>query len=248
MQKDKWGVINNSGKILTDYQFDSINNFSEGMAAVMKEGKWGFIDASGKTTIDCQYDLVKDFSEGMAAVMQEEKWGFIDKHGNLRITLQYDDVGDFSEGKVSVKLSKYKNGEDEWAYIDNKNNIVIDFYPYNASGDQMFVVGEFNDNLAFVSKTLLSIIDDNGNNVFLGGNSKFFIGSLSYNKEFDVIPAYIYVDDTMKIKKYGLTGLDGDQKLEPIFDNINEVFKNYIVVESIINNDSKKGVIRIFTE
>jgi hypothetical protein len=95
--------------------------------------------------------------------------GFIDKSGKISIVLKYDEIGNFSEGKVSVKLSNYNDDQDEWAYIDSKDNIVIDFYPY------------------------------------------------------DAIPAYIYTDDAMKIKKYGLMGLTGNQRLEPIFDYISGI-------------------------
>ena len=243
MKNNKWGFIDNTGKVISDFQFDSINDFHNGYAAVSKAGKWGFINKSGKFIVDCEFDDVKNFSDGFAAVRKDKKWGFIDTSGKLCIALKYDDVGNFSEDKASVKL--YQDDIDEWAYIDNSGNIVIDFFPYDAAKDQLFCVGEFHNGLAIVSKTLLSVIDSNGNNVFLGGSSKFFISSTTYNKEFDVIPAYVYLDDDMKIKKYGLMGLNGNLKLEPIFDYINSINGNYVVVECIVNNEKKVGLIRI---
>ncbi len=179
--------------------------------------------------------------------MKNNKWGFIDKSGKINIALKYDDVGNFSEDKASVKLSNYKDGSDEWAYIDNKDNIVIDFYPYDSAGEQIFCVGEFHEGLAFVSKTLVSIIDDNGDSIFWG-DSKFFISSLNYNSEYDAIPAYTYTDDAMKIKKYGLMGLTGNQRLEPIFDYISGIYGDYVVVESIVDGENKIGFIKIYKE
>ena len=243
-KNNKWGLIDNMGNIIIDFQYDSINDFHEGFAAVAKEGKWGFIDKSGKIVADIQFDEVKNFFEGFAAVMKNDKWGFINKSGKISIALKYDDVGNFSEGKASVKLSNYKDGSDEWAYIDNKDNIVIDFYPYDSVGDQIFCVDEFHGGLAFVSKTLVSIIDNNGNNIFLG-DSKFFICSLNYNSEYDAIPAYAYTDDAMKIKKYGLMGLTGNQRLEPIFDYMSGIYGDYVVVESIVDGKNKIGLIKI---
>lgn len=247
VEKDnKWGVIDKSGNILIDYQYDCINDSQEDIVAVAKDDKWGFIDKSGRIIADIQYDEVKNFSEGLAAVMKKGKWGFIDKNGNISIALKYDHVENFSEGKASVKLLSYQDGEDEWAYIDSNDNIVIDFYPYDAAGGIIFSVGEFNEGLAFVSKTFISIIDSKGNNILLGSDSVFFISSLSYNSEYNVIPAYVYTDETMKIKKYGLMGLTGNKRLEPIFDYVGNIYGDYVIVESIVDGEYKKGLIRIY--
>ena len=247
-KNNEWGVIDNLGNMVIDFQYDCINDFHEGFAAVVKDGKWGFIDKSGNIVTELQFDKVENFSKGFAAVMKNDKWGFVDKSGKISINLKYDDVGNFSEGKTFVKLSNYNDGLDEWAYIDSNDNIVIDFYPYDAAGDQIFSVGEFHEGLAFVSKTLLSIIDNNGKNIFLGGGSEFFISSLSYNSEYDAIPAYVYTDDAMKIKKYGLMGLTGNQRLEPIFDYISGIYSDYVIVESIVKGENKVGLIKIYEE
>lgn len=247
-ENNKWGMVDSSGNIVIDFQYDCINEFHEGLVAVEKDGKWGFLDKSGNIVTELQFDKVENFSEGFAAVMKNDKWGFIDKSGKISIDLKYDDVGNFSEGKASVKLSNYKDGLDEWAYIDKNDNIVIDFYPYDAAGDQTFSVGEFHKGLAFVSKTLLSIIDNNGKNIYLGSDSEFFISSLSYNSEYDAIPAYVYTDDAMKNKKYGLMGLKGSKRLEPIFDYISEIYGDYVIVENIINGENKVGLIKIYEE
>lgn len=246
-KNNEWGLIDNLGNIVADFQYYCINDFHEGFAAVAKDGKWGFIDKTGKIVAGFQFNEVKNFSEGFAAVMKNDKWGFINKSGKTSIALKYDDVGNFSEGKTSVKLSNYEEGLDEWAYIDNSDNIVIDFFPYDAAGDQIFTVGEFNEGLAFVSKTLVFIIDNNGNNIFMG-DSKFFISTLSYNSEYNAIPAYVYTDDTMKIRKYGLMGLTGNQRLEPIFDYIDGIYGDYVIVECIVDGEYKKGLIKIYEE
>lgn len=245
-KNNKWGVIDKSGRVIIDFQYDCINDFQEEIVAIEKDGKWGFINKLGEIIADFQFDEIKNFSEGLAAVMKNDKWGFIDKEGRTIITLKYDEVGNFSEGKASVKLSNYEDGLDEWAYIDSCDNTVIDFYPYDTVGDQIFSVGEFNNGFAFVSKSLLSIIDNKGNNLFLGSNSEFFISSLSYSSKYNVIPAYIYVDDAMKIKKYGLMSLTGNQRLEPIFDYISGVYGDYVIVESIIDGENKIGLIKIY--
>lgn len=71
---DKWGVWDLEKEILvTSCKYNNIPNdaaryYSEGYAAVQKDGKWGFVDEAGQCVIPCQYDEVGDFSEGLAAV------------------------------------------------------------------------------------------------------------------------------------------------------------------------------------
>jgi hypothetical protein len=49
----------------------------------------------------------------------------------------------------------------------------------------------------------------------------------------------------MKVKKYGLIGRKGNQRLEPIFDYISGIFGDYVVVESNVDSESRIGVIKI---
>ena len=76
-------------KFLTDYQFDYVGNYSDGMISVRignwESGKYGFVDKAGQLVIGCQFDDAKNFSEGLAAVKKNNKYGFIDKSGNLVI-------------------------------------------------------------------------------------------------------------------------------------------------------------------
>ena len=49
-------------------QYEDAREFSEGLAAVKKNGKWGYIDEENKVVIDFQYDYAWDFNEGKAVV------------------------------------------------------------------------------------------------------------------------------------------------------------------------------------
>mgnify|MGYP000560989892 CR=1 FL=1 len=61
---DKWGVWDLEKEILvTSCKYNNIPNdaaryYSEGYAAVQKDGKWGFVDEAGQCVIPCQYDEV----------------------------------------------------------------------------------------------------------------------------------------------------------------------------------------------
>ena len=243
---DQWGFMNETGKVIIPCRYDEVRNFSEGLAAVRQEGQWGFIDQYGNMITTFRFDEVRDFNESYAAVRQKDKWGFINREGKTSIALMYDAVGDFSEGKAAVKLNNYFDGSmDAWAYIDKNNKAVIDYYPYTASEGRMEYAGRFRDGIAFVSDGYYSMIDDEGNRLFDGQDSQFIISSLEYNKEYDAIPGYIYEDDAMTIKKYGLVGLHGIQRLEPVFDYVHEIFDDYVLVSQKLDDGWVYGVIEI---
>ena len=239
-----WNFIDTLGNLITNYQFEQVNSFRENLAAAKLNGKWGFINATGKIIIDFQFDNANDFYEGYAGVMSGNKWGFVDREGLVCIDFVYDQVGNFSEDKASVKIADHKNGLDEWAYIDKNNNVVIDYYPYDASEGRMIWVGEFENGLSFVSKSLYCIIDDKGNDVF-SGDSRYFISSNAYSIEYDAIPAYIFTDEKMIVKKYGLVGLRGNQRLEPVFDYVSCIYGDFVIVENIIDGEYKPGIIKL---
>ena len=105
--------------------------------------------------------------------------------------------------------------------------------------------GEFHDGRAFVSKGLNCVIDEKGYDIF-NGDSDYFISSFVYNSQFDVIPGYVYIDDEMKQKKYGLVGIKGNVRIPPSFDDILSMRGNYLIVANQINNEFKYGMIELF--
>lgn len=57
-----WGYVDRSGKLSIAAQYQDAYAFSEGLAAVQKDGNWGFIDKTGAMVLDSQYDKVCRFS------------------------------------------------------------------------------------------------------------------------------------------------------------------------------------------
>lgn len=64
--KPERGVLTYSEHIKPQYEEALL--FSEGLAAVKKNGKWGYIDETGKVVIPFQYDQAYTFNEGKAVV------------------------------------------------------------------------------------------------------------------------------------------------------------------------------------
>lgn len=92
--------------IETIQQYDRLSLFSEGYAAVCKNGKWGYIDKTGREVIPCKYDWANPFHEGLASVRfsYDSSYGFIDTTGREVIQHRPEIAmpGEFSEGLVVV--------------------------------------------------------------------------------------------------------------------------------------------------
>src|SRR5437016_7429248 len=116
VEKDgKSGYIDRIGKVVIPLQFDSANDFHEGLALVMTGGEKFFVDPSGRVLIKARFDIVNNFSEGLAAVNNGQvrnsiglianpgKWGYIDRTGKLAIPMKFTHAEDFSEGLAAVQ-------------------------------------------------------------------------------------------------------------------------------------------------
>jgi KWG repeat domain protein len=242
-----WGFIDENFNQAVDFKFYDVHSFYENYAAVMdKDNKWGFIDTVGNVAIDFQYDEAGNFSEDLAAVKQGDKWGYIDKNGKEVISCKYDEAHNFSEGLAAVAINNYfEDGCMAWAYIDAKGDVVIPFYSYSALGGIPLFISDFHDGRAFVTKDLVSVIGKNGENIF-SGDSLFFISNAEYYKEHSAMIGYIYSDSSMKIKKYGLLNLKGEEVLKPVFDYIESIYGEYMIVADIRNGtDMNYGIVKI---
>lgn len=65
-------------------QYEAVLNFSDGLAAVKKDGKWGFLSASApyEVVIPAQYERVTGFGNGFAAAYDGTNTFLIDWYGN----------------------------------------------------------------------------------------------------------------------------------------------------------------------
>lgn len=138
-QDEKMGLRYLNGKVVVPCNYDVIQNFSDGMAAVCKEHLWGYVDPLGTFVIPCSYhssnyydngvmddwgeygapDEANDFHEGLVMVMRNRMAGFLNKQGKTVIPFVYKRAKDFSEGLAAVKTSQ------KWGFVDKEGNNVI---------------------------------------------------------------------------------------------------------------------------
>lgn len=115
-----YGFINKEGIYVIAPQYEQARSFSDGYAAILKEGRWGFIDKTGQEVIPCLFEDARSFSEGLAAVANDGEWFYIDAQGRRVIPDSFANTYSFSEGLAPVLI------EDRWGYIDPEGHPVIE--------------------------------------------------------------------------------------------------------------------------
>ncbi|MCD7755964.1 MAG: WG repeat-containing protein [Firmicutes bacterium] len=67
-----WGFVDRTGDVTIEPCYEDAKSFSDGVAAVCKDGLWGFINTDGVLVIDYYFYDVGYFSDGACAVQAEE--------------------------------------------------------------------------------------------------------------------------------------------------------------------------------
>jgi hypothetical protein len=129
-----YGMINEQGQTVVEFEFDQCGQFYCGLALVKKGSKYGYIDQSGKIAIPLIYRSANAFSDGLGCVCNDEgKWGYVNTSGDLQIDHRFQSSEDFSEGLAFVTAGERKG------YIDGTGEIVIT--PNGWSSGQQFSEG-----------------------------------------------------------------------------------------------------------
>ncbi|MCS7073372.1 MAG: WG repeat-containing protein [Bacteroidia bacterium] len=122
----KVGYINQQGKIVIPLIYDYAYPFSDGLAAVRKDGSTGYIDKTGKVVIPFQkYFTGGQFKDGMTWVRKLDDSNsivLIDKTGkeySLPPIDDYNGISDFSEGLAIIKY------QEKYGAVDKTGKLVI---------------------------------------------------------------------------------------------------------------------------
>ena len=116
----KWGFLNKEGELVIKAEYDDVGPFSEGLAAVNKNGLWGFIDPEGNMAIQPIYKSAWAFHENMARVQQfDQPEQFIDRKGKPLDSDNWSAADDFSNGRARVKVGN------SFGYIDSSGKLLV---------------------------------------------------------------------------------------------------------------------------
>lgn len=100
--------------MLLDFQYDSIDQQSDGAYAVRKDGKWGLISTTGKESIPCQFDFLYRSVNSFYTASYQGKVGLLDTTGTIILDFLFDEI-DYVEKDTQV-LAKY---EGKWCLYKN---------------------------------------------------------------------------------------------------------------------------------
>jgi len=119
---NKYGYVDQSGKLAIPVQFSSAEEFTkegralvsigglldgEGLFGKMLGAKWTFIDTKGTPLMPYfRADEVGRFSEGLAAVKFNGLWGFINQKGDVVIEPQWTERPGVFEGGIARVMMK----------------------------------------------------------------------------------------------------------------------------------------------
>ncbi|MCL2767785.1 MAG: WG repeat-containing protein [Synergistaceae bacterium] len=120
----------NVTEIVIPFQFQDARPFSDGIAAVKRDGKWGYIDRLGQWVIQPEYAFsVGDYSSGLAYVgNQFLTTGGVPAFGDTK----FENARSFSpKGKDALAAVQVSG---QWGFIDHKGEFVIP-PKYDNAGD-----------------------------------------------------------------------------------------------------------------
>ena len=106
------------------WDFDSIGEFYNGFARVVKDEKIGVIDLTGKIIVPLEYDEIGIFQNGYAKVgigdYENRKYGYVDINGKVVIPVLYDELKLYIKDEL-VWVSK----DGKQGYVDMAGKIVV---------------------------------------------------------------------------------------------------------------------------
>ena len=122
---ETWSLLNSDGSVREEGALESLDVFSQGMAAARLGGKYGYIRKNGEWLLAPSLQSADRFSEGLAAVKNDANlWGYLDLNGKMAIGFQFDSAYGFREGYAQVGLLQGKTGI-SFGLIDVFGNVVI---------------------------------------------------------------------------------------------------------------------------
>jgi hypothetical protein len=164
-----WGFLGKDGEVKIPFQYENVNNFLDGMAAVRISGKYGFIDENGNLDIPAIYDGRGWFSEGLCWVGILTggviKWGVINKLGETVIPFDYDNNGG---DLYKIMWYRFVNGKSPWFSKSLGSGFI------NTNGEKLFGLtgteydwtANYSEGLAAVSiDNMVGFINTNGNQI-----------------------------------------------------------------------------------
>lgn len=222
-----WGFVKEDSTVAIEPEYASVDDFSEGLAAVEKQdrflffifsSKFGFVNKTGKLIIPCIFDKVTKFSDGLAMVTVDNKKGYINTSGDIVISPKFYKADLFIDGFAPVLQ------DDQWGYINKKGQFVLK--PQFDEAQRFyngFASVKFNGKWGMINSDMVTVIPYNFDEVVVLNNNYAKVridrlwGLWDINSKNYILPCqyehliYCYYDLIRLIKdnKVGYTTLSG---------------------------------------
>ena len=134
---NKWGIIDNTGKVIVEPKYQQIFPYENGFATVsIMDEKWQttyeIIDVNGKPVKKFEKDkkgnqtqLHSGFKNGLAVAMQNYKYGLIDTKGNIIVKCEFRKLNPMNDDRAYAEKFDEKTKKVTTGYIDKKGKFVI---------------------------------------------------------------------------------------------------------------------------
>jgi hypothetical protein len=209
---EKMAIANQSGILLTKWEFDTIYNFHDGIAIVGK----------GEREVNQFGKVLMDF-----------KYGYVNKAGKLILPTEFEHINPFQEGLGLIEAlgdAKLYKGHSGYIFIDKTGQVIL-------NPKHVYLCMPFYGNTAYVEVSQTGfwlapyddgrnnghhkqLYDANGNNIY--GNYIDREGNLLIPRKFDTIAPYVlgYLRPVKKAGKWGFVDSMAILRVFPQFTDI----------------------------
>ncbi|WP_433708996.1 WG repeat-containing protein [Paenibacillus illinoisensis] len=132
----KWRFYKKDQTQLFEGDYNDVQAFSEGLAAVKINQKWGYVSNKGDIKISAQYEEANLFQMGSAVVRKNGKYGLIGTRGEAILSTKYDEIVPLIERnnymnnrveKVTTKNPLYRvKLKKNYGIVDSNGKIVME--------------------------------------------------------------------------------------------------------------------------
>lgn len=163
-QKSVYHIINEKTRKITKVDYDYVEDFSNGFAAVRKGELYGYINKKGEEVIAPQFTEAEAFGEyGLAPVKTaDEKWCYVNEKGKIIMEFEnYLGIGSFHNGLAWFADENRKAG-----YMNKDGEVVIEpVYRAHNGGDRPMAFDFKDDGYAVIQvpSHKYGVIDKRGN-------------------------------------------------------------------------------------
>jgi WG containing repeat len=104
---NRWGLINNEGKVVIQALYEAIGDFRNyGYAVMQRGGKVGLLNKKGQEVLQPQYEDLRVLDSTLVTVMDQGQWMVVNLAGKVILPKGYDRLSLLENGDLAYRLQK----------------------------------------------------------------------------------------------------------------------------------------------